>query len=441
MTKNIFISLLSLCALGLFAMKVARLKYDNQGSRLYTKSQCISDLNQIANLIKNTHPAPFDYISKGEFEALHNSQINALQEENTLRDFHWNARKLIASIGCGHTSLSGQLEERRIKNDMRFPLDTRFIADRLFLINDSEKNKSLITKTEILSINGQLVKDVLASMMKRVSADGLNQAASRYYINREVDFFLSNHFRFAKQYDLKIMNTGIESKVSIPCGVTLWNNPADVINATKNLSFRIDESNQIAILTLRSFNYYRNDLSVFTSFVDSSMQQLKQSNIQNLIIDIRGNGGGNPYCANHLLKHITTEPYQYFDRDNIGYDDLKTIIEPFEDSFEGKAFMIIDGGCGSTSGHLTSIVKYNQIAILVGQTTGATYKCHDNSSNITLNNTRLNFHIARNTFKTTVKGMRVAEGVVPDIPVEKTLEAWTYDTDNVIDSLYQIILN
>lgn len=441
MSKNIFISLLSLFAIGLFAMKVAKLKYNELGDRLFTKAQCISDLNQIAELIKNTHPAPFDYISKEEFDALHKSQIARLQDENTLRDFHWNARKLIASIGCGHTSLTGQLDERRIKNEKRFPLNTRFIGDRLFLISDFDRNDKLTTKTEILSINGEPTKDILYSMMDRVSVDGLNQSASRYYINREVDFFLSTHFQFTEKYNLQTIQKGLKNEISIPSGVKLWNNPADAYNAIENLSFKLDTSNQVALLSLRSFNYYGGHLSNFNSFIDSSMQQLKQSNFKNLVIDIRGNGGGNPYCANHLLKYISSKPYQYFDSDILYYDDLKTEIKPFEDSYKGEVYMIIDGGCGSTSGHLVSLVRYNQVAILVGQTAGATYKCHDNSSDITLRNTRLNLHIARNTYKTAVKGMKVTDGVIPDLPIDKSLEAWIYNTDNVLDSLHHIILN
>ena len=439
MTKNIFISILTLCALGLFAMKVAQLKYDGQGNRLYSKSECIADLDQIVDLIKNTHPAPFDYISEDEFDKLHQAQIVQLREESTLREFHWNARKLIASIGCGHTSLTGQLEERKVADSMRFPLDTRFVGDQLLLINDSENYSELTSFTEILSINNQSAKEILYNLMPRVSSDGNNEAYPRFYINREVDFFIENHFGYPETYDLTILEDGKIKNVSIERGVRLWSDPADYINSLENLSFQLDKANDIAILTLRSFNYYRNDFSKFSEFVDSSMLRLRESNLNNLIIDIRGNGGGNPYCANHILKHISSSPYQYFHHDNMGYEDLKKEVVPFDESFKGKIYMIIDGGCGSTSGHLASLVKYNQPATLIGQTTGATYKCHDNSSNITLNKTGLNLHIARNTFRTTVEGMQVSEGVIPDIVIEKSLDSWVYEIDNVMDSIYQII--
>jgi len=205
------------------------------------------------------------------------------------------------------------------------------------------------------------------------------------------------------------------------------------------IRIQLDPDNDVAVLTLRSFNYYRNDFEVYREFLDSSMQKIFTSNINNLIIDIRGNGGGSPECANHLLRYISSSPYQYFHNQNIGYPELKKEILPSGKNYKGKSYMIIDGGCGSTSGHLASLVKYYKPAILVGETSGATYKCHDNSTNIALPNTRLNLHIARNTFKTAVTGMSVSTGVIPDIIIEKSLDDWIYETDSVMDSLYQII--
>ena len=166
---------------------------------------------------------------------------------------------------------------------------------------------------------------------------------------------------------------------------------------------------------------------------------MKESNVNNLVIDIRGNGGGDPNCANHLLRYISKTPYQYFDDNNIGYPDLKKEIIPYDNTFSGQTYIVIDGGCGSTSGHLSSLVKFNKTAILVGQISGASYKCHDNSENVKLPNTSLNLHIARLTYQTAVEGMTMSEGVVPDIVIPKPLKDWTTASDSVLDSIYQII--
>ena len=436
MIKKIGISIFFVLLLGLFAMKVSNMKYSDTGDRLYSKQDCIEDLNRISYEIKNTHPAPFDYISESDFDALLQTQINALEKENTLRDFHWIARKLIASIGCGHTSLNGQLEERNIADSLHFPIDTRFVGDQLFVIHDDDRFPSLPIGTEIKMINGQLSESILRSMIQRVSSDGLNEAYPRYYINREVDFFLESHFDIPHTYDLLLANN---RTINISAGAAHKQSITHGIPQIENLELDIDLENDIAILTIRSFNYYGTNYNEFARFVDKSMDEVRAKDINNLIIDIRGNGGGDPNCANHLLRHITKKSFQYFHESNMGYADLKKQIQPYDVAYKGDTYMIIDGGCGSTSGHLSSVVKYNNIATLVGQTSGATYKCHDNSGDVTLPNTKLNLHIARMTFRTAVEGMNMSEGVIPDIKIEKSLSDWTDGGDSVIDSIYQII--
>ena len=436
MTKNIFISIIAVAVLCLFAMKVSSMKYNSTGDRLYSKEDCIEDLHQIADQIRNTHPAPFDYINENDFDLLLQSQIEQLDEENSLRGFHWNARKLIASIGCGHTALNGKNEERKISDSLHFPLSTRFVGDQLYIVHNDERYPSLLSGTEIISINGQSTKAILDSTIKRVSSDGLNDAYPRFYINREVGFFIESHFQIPDIYTLVLANnTSIEIAAGIAHSLSVDNRHLQ----TEKLFFDLDKNNDLSIMTIRSFVYYSQDYNQFESFVDNSMDQLREHKINNLIIDIRGNGGGDPNCANHLLRYISKSSYQYFHENNMGYPDLKREISPYDNAFQGQTYMIIDGGCGSTSGHLSSLVKYNKTATLVGQTSGATFKCHDNSGNVTLSNTQLNLHIARNTFQTAVVGMTVSEGVVPDIVIPKTVDDWTTSGDSVVDSIYQII--
>ena len=422
--------------MGLFAIKVSSLQYSSAGDRIFSKKDCIEDLNKIADEIINTHPAPFDYISENDFNNILQSQILQLKEENTLRDFHWIARKLIASIGCGHTALNGKNEERKISDSLHFPLETRFIGNQLYITQNDNHYPKLKTRDEIKSINGQSVESMLSSMMQRVSSDGLNDAYPRFYINREVAFFIENHFKIPETYTIVFTD---DTSIEIKAGSAFKTSTSIGQNSIENLSFSIDEDNNVALMTIRSFVYYGPDFSQFETYVNNSMNQLNERKIDNLIIDIRGNGGGDPNCANHLLRYISKKSYQYFHENNMGYPDLKKEIQPFENAFDGATYMIIDGGCGSTSGHLCSLVKYNKTALLVGQTSGATYKCHDNSGNITLPNTKLNLHIARNTFKTAVKGMTMSEGVMPDILITKSLSDWATDNDSVLDSIFQII--
>lgn len=101
------------------------------------------------------------------------SQIIKLKEENTLKDFHWITRKLVAAIGYGHTSINGRNEERKFSDALHFPLGSRFVNDHLYIVTDLSQFDNLTTGTEIISINGRSSKAMLYNMMQRVSSDGL----------------------------------------------------------------------------------------------------------------------------------------------------------------------------------------------------------------------------------------------------------------------------
>ena len=69
--------------------------------------------------------------------------------------------------------------------------------------------------------------------------------------------------------------------------------------------YEIDEEKSLAVLTLKSCwisDHYRNVLrKMFT--------EIKEKNIRNLAIDLRGNGGGDTYVVNELFKYLPIDAY------------------------------------------------------------------------------------------------------------------------------------
>lgn len=116
----------------------------------------------------------------------------------------------------------------------------------------------------------------------------------------------------------------------------------------KNLCLEIKESDNTAIMTISSFNYYPwNNLDEFQEFVDNSLTSIKEKQIKNLIIDVRFNGGGSAESSIHLLKYLAKQPFAYFSKtDNSKGHGMQ---QPFEDGFNGNVFFLIDGQGKSTT--------------------------------------------------------------------------------------------
>ena len=143
--------------------------------------------------------------------------------------------------------------------------------------------------------------------------------------------------------------------------------------------------------------------------------------VRDLVLDLRGNGGGDPYNAASLLEKLITKETAYFDAGTSGYADLRA-IQPARNGFTGNLYVLIDGGCFSTTGHLCSLLRFHGIGIFIGEETGGSFTCTDNSREIVLRNTGLVLRLSTTVFSTEVSGLTPGRGISADHEVVSTID-------------------
>ncbi|MBO9699960.1 MAG: hypothetical protein J7604_07100 [Sporocytophaga sp.] len=205
-----------------------------------------------------------------------------------------------------------------------------------------------------------------------------------------------------------------------------------------NLCFKVLEDGNTAVITIKSFVYY-DRLEYFKAFVDECFQKINEKCITNLIFDHRGIGGGDPYCSSYLLSYLINKPVKYFDKAHPYYDKLKVLMNPAENAFKGKLFILIDNGGGSTSGHLNALIKYHKLGLFIGQETCATYTCNAASKNFLLGYTKLELSVAQITNVVDVKPLPKNRGIIPDFEIKPSLEDVVFGRDAVMDYALRLI--
>ena len=178
---------------------------------------------------------------------------------------------------------------------------------------------------------------------------------------------------------------------------------------------------------------------IFFSFIDKAFHKIKQGNIKNLIIDLRGNGGGDPFCASYLLSYIEKEPYIYFSKPYGKYTELSKPIKLAKNHFRGDLFFIIDGSNFSTTGHFCSILKYHNLGTFIGTETGGTYTCNAAVRRLQLKNTRIILKIATKSFAAAVNGFPKDRGIIPHHIVKTSIEDFKNNKDRVLDYTLKLI--
>lgn len=206
----------------------------------------------------------------------------------------------------------------------------------------------------------------------------------------------------------------------------------------KDLCLEIIKEENTAIMTIYSFNYYPwNNLDEFQQFVDGSFKEIKEKQIENLIIDVRFNGGGSPESSIYLLKYLTKQPFAYFSKtDNSkGYG----MQQPFENSFNGNLYFLIDGHGKSTTGHFMALAKELKLGTIIGEELGSNQFCTAGQTTLRLTNTKLVYYVANVTSKLANTNLPDEKGILPDHNITQNIEDYLNRVDTVKEYAFKLI--
>jgi hypothetical protein len=391
--------------------------------RKYSTTAMKADFYQLLAQIEKNHPALYDFTSKDEYQKVVKQQFDKIRDPATITDFYKILLPLVVKIGCGHSQL--WLPQWLWKDSVVGFLPLRLFIEKgkVYIVRNLSSDTHVKLSTEVIAINGKNIPDLLDTMNSFVSTDGNNISAKRDYLNTSwFNGLLAIALDFPKEY---LVDTRL--------------NPGDAINLIKfpalNLEtynrveawppstpkYQIDSLNNTGILTIRSFSFY-DSVAGFRHFIDSFFAKVKQLHIHSVILDLRDNSGGDPFCSSYLLAYLAKAPVIYYSESYGGYAELAKPMTLAADHFEGNLYTLINGNCFSSTGHICALMKYYHLGKFIGSETDGTYTCNDNSTYISLNNTGITLKIARNSFSVAVSGIPRFKGISPDYPVETTLE-------------------
>lgn len=380
------------------------------------------DLQQIWRFIETEHPAPYAFTDEEQFARLRRELETTLVRSLRVTEFLQLAAPLVSRVGCGHTRLITPQGFWSAEPDRFFPLELRVLADGVFVAADHDSTGLTPVGSEILAIDGEDVTDVMASLRNLVTTDGFNPTARRARLGRDFAFYcaLTRGFPEAFEVDYRAPGKAKMTRARV-APITqqrlrkgLYRQQTE---APLELQLLADQS--VARMIIRSFGFY-DAVDDFKAFVDSSMAHIREAGIQRLILDLRGNDGGDPWCTTYLLSYLIREPVPYFAKEYGPYAPLARPLAPAERPYSGKLYVLTDGGCFSSTGHLCAVLKSHGIGTFVGEETGGTYACNDGSKIVELRHTRLRMNLPRETFVASVTGLDRGRGLQPDHPIAPT---------------------
>jgi hypothetical protein len=397
-----------------------------QGERLtwqFSVSQLREDFVQLRNTLENNHPDRLRYETAGELNHLFNAAYDSLQAPMTELVFYQVVAPLVARYHCGHTMVfpSTSLGSELAQRGLVLPLSIYRTGDKVFVDADYNSGSGIVLGSEILTINGVEIGQIYNRIMSGMSADAMNTTKKIRQLNREFALYYYYFWGEETQFDivLKVPGSNVETTVTVIPRIYAQVYQEAAARFSSDVQLRFEINGTRAVLTVPSFDISNNPN--FRVFFNDVFTQFRDRGVENLIIDVRGNSGGDPEMSVDLISYLADEPFVYF-KSGLGYNHLFTEIQPHQLQFTGKVYVLIDGGCFSTTGHFCSIVRYMGLGTFIGNTGGGTYRCHDNSTRLNLRHTGIFLRVARTTYETAVPDHNVSDGFIPDFTVVPTVD-------------------
>ena len=398
----------------------------------FSQDRLIADLEFLWRLLEKNHPQLYLYTSKEDFEVLFDSLLHQLPAEATLDVFFRMMAPLVARIGCSHTGIRPPEAYTRAMEQRKhlIPLKVHFLDDQAYILKNGLQTTDIQPGTRLLSINGEDMSSIHRRLTECIPADALNLFAKSYEINHNFASVYSLYIGTSDAFDV-----GCIDPDGKPINVQIGGMRPDLFAAfsekavsgspvsdTLPLSYTLDENSRTAVLKVKAF--MAGNWQSYNQYLLDFFTRLRKEDFRKLIIDVRGNKGGHPFFAAELLTYLSPAGFPYFalPLEQGEFAPLYHSFPPRNEYFRGNLYVLMDGGCLSTTGHFLSLIRYHRLGWLVGEPSGSSFYANDQSIQVSLPETGIMLNLPRTTFQTAVEGFKMGDLLLPDYAVKPSLE-------------------
>jgi hypothetical protein len=413
----------------------------SNGKIIFSIEELKEDFIQLRRSLEELHCALYEYTSKEVFDSLFEYQFNQIDKPMEYTEFFNIVNPLLVKVGCMHTGIWMPGEFWKLGKNNFFPLQLELIEGKAVVSGYYSDTEQVPVGSVILKINSRPIDEIIIEVANSIISDAMNRQFQRAGFEKRFPLAYASIYGFPEEYTITYLLPEQKTKSTTKLIPADHESVRKIVFKNFNsspLTLKLFKEKNIAVLKVPTFSFY-DRVEYFTNFIDSSFQKIKEENITNLILDLRGNDGGDPFCSVPLFSYLEKEPVKYFAEEYGRYSEFGKPIPLAENNFTGNLYTIIDHHCGSTNGHFSALLKYHKIGKFVGVEGGATYKCNASTEEFRLKNTHMIVNVAQRTFRAAVEGMDKTKGVEPDYFVELTYKDFLNGKDTVLDYTFRLI--
>lgn len=448
-----------------------------------------SDFAALKQTLVAIHPGIYRYMTPADVEREYANFASRLNSDLPEREFFIVVAQFVSLIKCGHTyanpyNMNKEVRERLSGGETYLPFYFTIDGGRM-IVAENASSKKLAAGTEITKINGVAVSEIFAKLLTVTHADGRNTNEHRWsqleLPRGEAELYALFDIYFPLFFPMKDEIFAFEAvdgatKKPIKFEVAAMSKTQRTEEMAKRYGPTADyddgwkfeiRDEKLAVLTISNSITWRLKRIKFEEFLAAAFAEIRTKNVANLVIDVRGNGGGSmdlgyelsrylatrelpPYAlGKRLVRNVAAQPEiakfvdtysdelmsglkngvptanfrkiddRYFEI--LGRDNYPA-VKPYENSFRGRAFVIADSSIASATYQFLDYVKNNKLATIVGQPGGGNLQGINGGNYFFLRLPASKFEIDIPVYFQKTAENRPDSPVIPDIVVKRGAE-------------------
>lgn len=477
--------------------------------KIFAPEKLKEDFAVLTKTLTAIHPGIYRYQTPESFEKLSAEFEKRLNRNFSEDEFFKFVAQFTNQIFCGHAyanpyNQNALLRERLFGGKNYLPFYFRIVGGKI-IITENASSKNLSKGSEIEKINGVPAKNIVETLLTVTRGDGRNTVEHRVQ-SIELTRFEAERYALFDQYfplffplanekfSVEAVDFKTKKKMKFEIAAMTKGERTKEMEKRYGASPTYDDGWKFEIRE-NSIGYLKIDNSItwrlknvkFKELLANAFAELRAKNIQNLIIDLRGNGGGDMTVGFELARYLTNrelpvyaeskrlvrnvapqkEMANYLDtysdalksalQNGVSKDIYKKLsdeffeilpnentdnypkVAPDKNNFTGNSFIISDASNASASFQFLNYAQENRLAKIVGQTTGGSKQGINGGSYffLYLPNSKIEIDIPV-YFQSPLKPQR-DESVIPDVPVKRHPDDIGNNFDREISTIEKMI--
>jgi len=448
-----------------------------------------ADLQILHKHLFQVHGSLFTYHSKEEFAAFFEETASRITSPMTTLEAYTLIGPINKLIADSHTSISlpdDYFEYAETAMPL-LPLGIRYLQEQLYITVNLSENDDVIPGSTLVAINGRDAMQLFAYLRTFWERDGYNLTSP----NRQLASSFMDYFALLIDQP-KVFKVDLISPNGEPYSVVLASEIWPVLEKRLDTHFKENIPNLgpkpplefqledgVGYLRIRSFHpgHIRRAKQKVKPFFRQVFEELAVAKAENLIIDIRNNGGGSETVFMPLLSYLLDEPFIVYrelststisipDHHLYPYDkpaklekyasrrltrkgdrywDLKDpstkLAKIQSPHFAGNVYIIINEQSYSAAGDFCGVVQQQQRATFIGAETGGNpyVNVAGESLTLVLPHTKIRAEIPILKFVINNDQENKGHGMMPDHPVPITIQDALVYKDPVLPFVKELI--